>query len=212
MADIPLTQSLRDEYEQLFATCDIRAGVAAAVERLVDRIAADRARYRAVEDAAGRPRWQVIGVLHAMECGLSFAQHLHNGDPLTGRTTHVPKGRPPDGEPPFPWEASAIDALTVEGWTRWADYSVAGALYRLERYNGLGYRLHHPQVLSPFLWSGSVHYARGKYVADGRWSDTAVSRQIGAAVLLRRMAERGLARFDDAAPEDVAHVRYAPRV
>src|SRR5262249_37321527 len=173
--------------------CTIRDGVAAAVERLVDLIAAAEARYEAVAAELQRPPWAVIGVLHAMECGLDFTEHLHNGDPLTARTTHVPAGRPPDGEPPFTWEASAVDALRNEGWPRGTDYSVAGALYRVERYNGLGYRLYHPDVLSPYLWAGSVHYTRGKYVADGQWSPTAVSRQIGAAVLLRRMAERGLA-------------------
>src|SRR5262249_47178115 len=132
MADIPLTPSLREEYAGLFATCEIRDGVAAVVEELVGRIAAARARYAAVEQAAGRPAWPVIAVLHAMECGLSFTEHLHNGDPLTARTTHVPSGRPPDGEPPFPWEVSALDALRFEGWTRWTDYSVAGTLYRIE--------------------------------------------------------------------------------
>jgi hypothetical protein len=59
----------------------------------------------------------------------------------------------------------------------------------LERYNGWGYRLYHPHVLSPYLWSGSNHYTSGRYVADGTWSETAVSQQIGAAVILRRMAE-----------------------
>ena len=44
-------------------------------------------------------------------------------------------------------------------------------LYELERYNGFGYRDRRPQVLSPYLWSFSNHYSRGKYVADGRFSD-----------------------------------------
>ena len=49
-------------------------------------------------------------------------------------------------------------------------------------------------------------------MSDGTWSDTAVSRQIGAAVLLRRLAERGLAAFADAWVDDTPRVRYAPRV
>ena len=49
---------------------------------------------------------------------------------------------------------------------------------------------------SPYLWAFSNHYTRGKYVADGRWSETAVSRQAGAATLLRRMAERGLVGWE----------------
>src|SRR5262249_30065710 len=47
------------------------------------------------------------------------------------------------------------------------------------------------------LWSFSNHYTSGKYVADGTWSDTAKSNQCGAAVLLRRMAERRLFGFAD---------------
>ncbi|MBU4054753.1 MAG: hypothetical protein KKA41_10335, partial [Proteobacteria bacterium] len=41
------------------------------------------------------------------------------------------------------------------------------------------------------------HYKSGKYVADGTWSDAAVSRQCGAAVLMRRMAEKGFVAFTD---------------
>ncbi len=52
-------------------------------------------------------------------------------------------------------------------------------------------------MLSPYLWSFSTHYQCGKYVADGRWSETAVSKQCGAAVLLRRLAEHGEGNFLD---------------
>jgi hypothetical protein len=127
-----------------------------------------------------------------MESSLDFRKHLHNGDPLTARTVHVPAGRPPDGEPPFTWEESAGDALRLRRIPRWDDWTVPGVLYQLEGYNGWGYRLYHPHVLSPYLWSYSGHYSSGKYVADGRWSDTAVSKQCGAAVIVRRMAERRL--------------------
>ena len=65
-----------------------------------------------------------------------------------------------------------------------------GTLFQLEGYNGFGYRDHHPTVPSPYLWSFSNHYTRGKYVADGRFSPTAVSQQCGAAVLLKRLAGR----------------------
>jgi lysozyme family protein len=57
--------------------------------------------------------WELIAALHEREAGGSFKGHLHNGDPLTGRTYHVPAGRPAKGSPPFTWEASAIDALTM---------------------------------------------------------------------------------------------------
>jgi lysozyme family protein len=130
----------------------------------------------------------VVGIIHSLEASCDFTRHLHNGDPLTARTTHVPAGRPRTGRPPFTWEASAIDALTLQGFASWKDWSVAGTLYKLEAYNGFGYRDHHRTVPSPYLWSFSNHYTRGKYVADGRFSPTAVSQQCGAAVLLRRLS------------------------
>ncbi len=55
-------------------------------------------------------------------------------------------------------------------------------------------------MLSPYLWSGSNHYRRGKYRSDGEWDPDLVSRQIGSAVLLRRLAE--LDWFD---PTEDAH-------
>jgi hypothetical protein len=59
----------------------------------------------------------------------------------------------------------------------WAD--LLKCLWRAEKWNGWGYRLYHPSTLSPYLWSGTNHYAKGKYTSDGAWSDTVVSRQLG---------------------------------
>jgi hypothetical protein len=75
---------------------------------------------------------------------------------------------------------------------RWHDWSVAGVMFKLEQYNGWGYRQFHPGVLSPYLWSFSQHYQKGKYVADGHFDPAAVSQQCGAAVLLWRMVDRDL--------------------
>lgn len=192
---ISLTPALRDEYQRLFDSCLIDAARASVVDGLATRIAAGSARYDAVGRPLGIP-WQLIGVIHCLEASLDFRTHLHNGDPLTARTRQVPKGRPRDGSPPFPWEVSATDALRLAGLDRWDDWSVPGILYRLEAYNGFGYRTRHPEVRSPYLWSWSNHYTSGKYVADGTWSATAVSKQCGAAVLLRRQAETGTLRLD----------------
>ena len=108
----------------------------------------------------------------------------------------VPAGRPAKGEPPFSFHESAVDALHYSSMSRWRDWSLPGTLCRLEAYNGFGYRLYRPEVLSPYLWGRSYHYIRGGYVRDGQWSDTYVNRQLGVAVLLRRMTELGLIAFD----------------
>ncbi|SDL04094.1 Lysozyme family protein [Franzmannia pantelleriensis] len=187
---IRLTDALRREYEQLFESCDILPKHQAEVERSVERLLAHRDRYRAVTERRGVP-WHFVALVHSLESGCSFRCHLHNGDPLTARTVQVPAGRPKRGTPPFDWEVSAADAMALKRLDGDTDWSLAGTLYQLERYNGWGYRMYHSHVLSPYLWSFSSHYTSGRYVADGRWSDTAVSRQCGAAVLLRRLVERG---------------------
>jgi lysozyme family protein len=192
---VTLTDALRREYERLFNTCSIRPERTADIEGTIAKLSAARGRYEAA--GAGAIPWFFVAVIHCMEAGLNFTRHLHNGDPLTARTVQVPRGRPRSGSPPFTWEVSAADALSVRGLGRGTDWSLAGTLFQIEAYNGWGYRRQHPQVLSPYLWSFSSHYTRGKYIADGTWSDTAVSKQCGAAVVLRRMAEKGLVSFKD---------------
>lgn len=195
MQELPmtsLTPTLHDEYTTLFETCRIRPDHFDTVARLSARIQEYRPRYAPIEERLGLP-WYVVGLIHAMETSppLALSGHLHNGDPLTARTVHVPKGRPISGTPPFTWEESAIDALELGGFSRWTDWTIPGLLYRMERYNGWGYRRHHPDVLSPYLWSFTNHYSAGKYVADGRFSPTAVSAQCGAAALLRQLIDDG---------------------
>jgi lysozyme family protein len=183
-----LTQKLRREYTLLYESCLVRTARKRTVDQVARRLAANSARYEKVAKALGMP-WYVVAAIHSMEAGGDFTRHLHNGDPLSARTTHVPAGRPKSGKPPFTWEQSAIDALTYQGFGKWKDWSVPGALFKLEAYNGWGYRDHHPAVKTPYLWSFSNHYTRGKYVADGRFSRTAVSQQCGAAVLLKRLQD-----------------------
>ncbi|HSW13207.1 MAG TPA: hypothetical protein VLI06_10245 [Solimonas sp.] len=196
MPNVQLTQGLRQEYVSLFNSCLIRPERAKEVDRIVAKLAANRTRYDEAAGKAGVP-WSFVAVVHNMEASLNFSTHLHNGDPLLRRTVQVPKGRPLAGNPPFTWEVSAADALGLKGLGKGTDWSLAGTLYQIERYNGWGYRLYHTHVLSPYLWSASTHYISGKYVADGTWSDTAKSAQLGAAVLLRRMSENGDIEFRD---------------
>jgi lysozyme family protein len=181
-----LTAGQRRRYELLYESCLCRPNRRATVNNLAKKIRANRARYQKVGRAVGVP-WYVVGIIHSLEASCDFTRHLHNGDPLSARTVHVPAGRPQKGKPPFTWEQSATDALRLRGLGAWKDWSVPGTLYQLEGYNGFGYRDHHPTVPSPYLWSFSNHYTRGKYVADGRFSPGAVSQQVGAALLLKQL-------------------------
>jgi lysozyme family protein len=216
MASIRLSPDLRDEYVHLFNTCDVRPERALEVEALMQRVLSQQARYCQAESRCGVP-WYFVAAVHQMESSGRFDRHLHNGDPLTARTRQVPAGRPLKGNPPFSWEVSAADALAMHRLSAATDWSLGSLLYELERYNGFGYRRYHPEVLSPYLWSYSDHYESGKYVADGRWSDTARSAQCGSATLLRRMVERGHVAFvdqpppaPDASPLVVAYARRRP--
>lgn len=194
MSGITLTAALRAEYQSLFDTCTIDQERFAEIDRVARAIETNKARYVALGDST--IPWYFIGIMHNLECGLSFNKHLHNGDPLTARTVRVPKGYPKTGTPPFTFDQSARDALQLKKLYNWTDWTIPGQLYKLESFNGFGYRLYKPYVKSPYLWSFSNHYTKGKYIADSTWSDTAVSQQTGAAVVLRRLAERQAISFD----------------
>jgi lysozyme family protein len=189
MAKISFTPELQASYQRLFDTCIIAADKYPQVDAAVKTILAGKKRYETVSAVTTVP-WYFIGIAHYMEGGSNFTKHLHNGDPLTARTTHVPKGRPATGNPPFSWEVSAEDALTYTGVNKWTNWSVPGLLYKLEGYNGFGYRRASININSPYLWSFSNHYTKGKFVLDGTYSATAVSKQCGAAVILRRLMEK----------------------
>ncbi|NNB43290.1 hypothetical protein [Pseudomonas chlororaphis] len=198
MSKLSLTPALKNEYEQLFNSCLINQKYFDNVNKLVNTLYEHRDKYQRVGEKMGIP-WSFIAVVHNMESSQNFEKHLHNGDPLERRTVNVPVGRPLSS-PPFTWEASAVDALGLHKLGTQTDWTLPGTLYQLELYNGIGYRLYHPHVLTPYLWSFSNHYQNGKYVSDGTWSDSAKSAQCGAAVLLRRMAENGYVDFVDQPP------------
>jgi lysozyme family protein len=187
---IILTPELKQEYENLFATCQIKADKEQAVNRIATKVVANRPRYEVVQAATGVP-WFVVGAIHNLEASLNFKTHLHNGDPLTAKTVHVPKGRPP-GTPPFRWEDSAIDALQFDHLTNVPEWTLSMALFKLEGFNGFGYRTRHPEVLTPYLWSFSNHYTKGKFASDSKFDPNLVSNQCGAAVLFKQLTDQGL--------------------
>jgi lysozyme family protein len=185
---VHLTPALAEEYVDLWRSCVIRASHIAEVDAIVDRLVAHKDRYA----KAGRPHgvpWHVVGVVHMLEDGGNFAAPLHNAD-------FLPRGRLQNGESPFTWEATASDALAFDGLGAWKNWSLPGTLFALERFNGFGYRPR--KIHSPYLWSFSNQYSKGKFVGDEEFSPMAVSEQCGAAVLLRRMVGRGLVRIAEA--------------
>lgn len=159
------------------------------------------ARYRRLA-----PRYQAITVmrengvpapvlycLHQRESSGSFLCHPHEGSSLTHRTRFVPKGRLPYPDPPYTFQQSAEDAYYVCDHldrVEWSD--VAHALQGIESFNGLGYQKFHPETPSPYLWSATNIYKRGKYTGDGRFSRTAIDGQLGCVAILKRMQDKGV--------------------
>lgn len=179
-------EDIRDDYTRLLGVAKIKESWLGGFQRIADRARSYRHRYEDIsERLGGRIPWQFIAAIHNLESGMNFHKHLHNGDSLNARTKRVPRGRPKTGNPPFTWEESAVDALKMKGLDKIENWSWERMCYELERYNGFGYRLYHPDTLSPYLWSGTNLYHRGKYVADGKWSSSAVSKQAGAIGILK---------------------------
>jgi lysozyme family protein len=81
--------------------------------------------------------------------------------------------------------------VAMEGFNTLTDWPVPHMLSLLEKYNGLGYRRR--GLPTPYLWSFSNLYDKGKYVADGHFDPEAVSKQCGAAVMLKALVDRGVA-------------------
>jgi hypothetical protein len=50
---------------------------------------------------------------------------------------------------------------------------------------------HDRQVATPYLRSFSNHYSKDKFVNDGLYNPTAISKQCGAAVMLRALIDDG---------------------
>lgn len=141
-----------------------------------------RSRYQAVAAKTGVP-WALIAVIHERECSQDWMGSLAQGDPWNRVSVHVPAGRGPFRS----WEECAIDALVncAPHAARNKDWSIGGALTKLEQYNGLGYAARGRP--SPYIWSGTDQYRSGKYVRDGVYDPNTIDSQPGCAGLLMAM-------------------------
>jgi lysozyme family protein len=180
---------LKPEYTRFFASAALRPERSDLANWHAAALRQFRRRYESVTRATGVP-WFFIGVVHGLEASYNFRAHLHNGDaPLSQRTRQVPAGRPKAWTAPYDWEASAVDALKLMGFAGAEDWSLERTLYRLEAYNGFGYRK--LGVPTPYLWSFTNHYEAGKFVADGSFNPRAKSQQCGAATTLKLLTDAG---------------------
>ena len=153
-------------------------------QQVATRLLSGRKIYEAISSKTGVP-WRVIAVIHEREAGkdLTFSKNIAQGDPWNRKSTHVPAGRGPFNS----FEEAAYDALVrcAPYAASNKDWSIGGTLTLLERYNGLGYA--NKGLPSPYVWSGTNQYEKGKYIADGVFDPNAVDQQLGCAGLLLAM-------------------------
>ena len=186
---------LKPDYKALWESMVIDAKRLPAIQLAAQHIKTYESRYQSVGTSTCPTipiPWYFIGLIHHMESGQDFNCHLYNGDPLTARTVHYPPGKPTKGNPPFTWEFSAQAALTDEGYGSPKIWEIDDVLSRLESYNGRGYWSH--DIYSPYLWSGSNHYTKGKFDEvlnptthkyDVKFNADEVSQQLGCAPILK---------------------------
>ena len=171
-------------YARLWDTMSIRQEKSSSVTWYVNKIKQGRAFYMEVAEISGVP-WEVIGCLHLLETGGSFDKVLHNGESLYNvnkyGTRLVPKRRGKNQG--WDWQDAAADALSIKNAP--AEWTIVNTLHYCERFNGLGYLRDQRKPNSPYIWSFSNHYYKGKYVSDGKYSPTAISKQCGVAPILK---------------------------
>lgn len=146
------------------------------------RLVAGKPRYQEIEKLTGVP-WFITAVIHEREASQNWNSSIAQGDPWNRESTHDPRGRGPFAS----FKDAAVDALTncAPYAAKWKDWSAGGGLTILERYNGLGYA--NKGRPSPYVWSGTDQYVKGKYVSDGLYDPEAVDKQLGCAGLILAM-------------------------
>lgn len=144
---------------------------------------ANKGRYERVAERTGIPA-KLIAALHFRESSGNFNTYLHQGDPLGKPPVHWPTNIPTF----YNWEDAAVHALQMKSGIRkdLALTSDSGDLAAMatfaEYYNGLGY--HNRGRVSPYVFSGTNQYQKGKYVADGVYDPNTKDRQLGVVSML----------------------------
>lgn len=176
-------ETMVNDHRQNTPNLKIRPEMSKALERFREKVMRNKARYEQVSQATNVP-WYLIAAIHERESGGNFNTYLHNGDPLGKPTVHVPVGKLF-----YDWETAAIDAINSMGLTQKLGLTpetkdMGLLLTYAERYNGLGYRRPELGTTSPYVYSGTNMYEKGKYVRDGVYDPNAVDKQLGVAAMI----------------------------
>ena len=190
------TAVTKNKLQRLFDTCIIEEEKYADVDAYLKQIIKSKDRYHSVSNKHNIP-WCVTAIMHATVCDCNFKVHLHNGDSLSGRTTNIPVGYPKGGRPPFTWEQSAEDTFLFYRLHKWSDWSVPGMLHNLTVMSGDDYKIH--ETAYSTLWCFSNHF---------KGSKNKNTEKCGAAILLRRMAEKQMILTENSYNKRLADLQH----
>jgi lysozyme family protein len=186
---VPVSNSTRqDRLLRLYDTMEVKLlgkQFATHIDWYLNEIRNKKGFYEIVGKHAAVP-WEVVGAIHGLEASFDMNKNLMNGQPWTQRTTWVPRGHGPWSS----WQEAAVAAFELkkrEGKLP-TDWTLGNTLEFLLKFNGLGYE--YRDLVSPYLWAYTNHYANqggSKFVSDGKFSRSAVSLQVGAALMLKEL-------------------------
>lgn len=165
---------------------------ATAGHKFAQRALVHKAEYQQIADEVHKQTghrfpWWFIPLVHERECVRGVDNWLCNI--AQGCKYAVKCNIIPHSGPFGTFFQAAVDALIVQAphAGKWTNWSGGGALTIAEAYNGLGYaRMGRP---SPYIWSGTDQYVRGKYVSDGKYDANKVDTQLGVAVALQALID-----------------------
>ena len=180
------------EYAYLWQILKVDEKFKPAALAIARKLLGNKERYEKVARAvAVNMPWWFVAIIHQMESSINFQAALHNGDKIIGtgkKTTRVPKGKGPFAT----WEEGAIDALQeFRGYTDW---SLPLCFFRLEQYNGWGYRTGagrntRPPNASAYIWSGTDQFHSGKYITDGKFDPYGAESRPASMAILRTLVQ-----------------------
>jgi lysozyme family protein len=168
----------------------LRGNQASDLGSFLDHYNRNKDRYLAVANEVGLPP-ELIAALHWRESTGKFSTYMHQGDPLGRRPRHHPTNIPTF----YKWEDSAIHAFGQKALLRddlrltENSTDLAALVTYAEYYNGLGY--YNRRIPSPYVFSGTDQYNRGKYVSDGKYSRLTRDGQLGVVTMIQAIRDSG---------------------
>lgn len=172
---------LRPEYEKLLSTMRVLRPVEvnAAANRLIQT--PNMMCYKEVADATGVPA-ALIAALDWRESSADPSRALGQGDRWDRVSVNEPRGL-------GPFKSRVDAAIFYVRRERLNDNSAPWSwpyvCWKAEAWNGFGPRNH--SIHTGYLWGGTNHYRRGKYVRDGVWDPNHVDRQLGVIPVMMRV-------------------------